>query len=85
MKTTENTLTNFQKDYFDFCIETYTNEKNVEPSIEKQTELIDWITKNYEIDFNMVCVFSGKVLTGKAKLNRMFLENMGYMENILDW
>jgi len=85
MTTTENTLTDFQKDYFNFCIETYKNEKKVEPSIKKQIKLIDWITKNYEIDFNMICVYSGKVLTGKAKLNRMFLENMGYMENILDW
>jgi hypothetical protein len=79
------TLTDYQKDYFDFCINQHKKRKKCEPTISQQEKLIDWISKDYEIPFTMISHITGEILTGDRKYGQMCLEDMGMLENILDW
>ena len=49
-----NTLTDYQKDFFDFVIKQHKIVKKGEPTISQQLNLIDWIVKEYQINFNMI-------------------------------
>jgi hypothetical protein len=80
-----NTLTDFQKDFFNFVITEHKRRKKSEPTISQQVNLVDWIVKDYQINYTMISVHTGKVLTGDKKHSVMCVENMGYMEDILDW
>ena len=80
-----NTLTNYQKDFFNFCIQQHSNRKKCEPTLTQQQNLIDWIVKEYQLNYTMISIHTGKVLTGDDKHNVMCIENMGHLENILDW
>jgi len=80
-----NTLTDFQKDFFDFVITEHNRRKKTEPTISQQLNLIDWIVEEYQINFTMVSIHTGKILTGDKKHSVMCIENMGHMEDILDW
>ena len=80
-----NTLTDFQKDFFNFVITEHNRRKKSEPTISQQVNLVDWIVKDYQINYTMISVHTGKVLTGDKKHSVMCVENMGYMEDILDW
>ena len=85
MTTTEKTLTDFQKDYYDFIIKQHNRIKKTDPTISQLKELVDYIVKNYQINFTMVSHITGKILTGDKKHSKMCMEDMGFMENILDW
>jgi hypothetical protein len=82
---TEKTLTDFQKDYFDCIITQHIHRKKTDPTISQLNNLIDYIVKNYEINFTMICHITGKILTGDKKHYRMIVQDMGMLENILDW
>ena len=60
-------------------------EVRITHSFKQFLNLIEFIQNNYEIDFTMICHYSGEVLTSKKKYSRMLIEDMGSMENILDW
>jgi hypothetical protein len=85
MKNTENTLTDFQKDYYDFIIKQHNRIKKTDPTISQLKKLVDYITKSYEMNFNMISHITGKLLTGDKKHSQMVREEMGHLENILDW
>jgi hypothetical protein len=82
---TINNLTDYQKNYFDFIIKEHKRRKKTEATISQQITLVDWITKSYEIDGTMISVFTGKVIKGDKKYGVMCMEDMGMLENILDW
>ena len=81
----ENTLTDYQKDFFDFVIKQHKLRKKTEPTLSQQLNLIDWIVEEYQLNYTMISVHTGKVLIGDKKHSVMCSENMGMMENILDW
>jgi hypothetical protein len=85
MKTTEHTLTDFQKDYYDFIIKQHNRIKKTDPTISQLKKLVEYILENYQMNFTMISHLTGEVLTGDKKLSQMCMEDMGYMENILDW
>jgi hypothetical protein len=85
MTNTEKTLTDYQKDYFDFIIKQHKSIKKTEPTILQLNKLMDYIIKDYQINFNMISHITGKVLTGDKKHSQMVREDMGRLENILDW
>ena len=78
-------LTDYQKQYFLFITEEYNRRTRNRMNLKQFLNLIEFIQNNYEIDFTMICHYSGEVLTGKKKYSRMLIEDMGSMENILDW
>jgi hypothetical protein len=80
-----NTLTDYQKEFFDFCIEEHNRIKKTDPTTSQQLNLIDWIVKDYEMDFKMISHRTGKLLSGREKYMIMCIENRGMLENILDW
>jgi len=80
-----NTLSDYQKDFFDFVIKEHNRRKKTQPTILQQLNLIEWIVKDYQMNYNMISVHTGKVLIGDDKHHVMCVENMGMMENILDW
>jgi len=85
MTITEQTLTDFQKDYYDFIIKQHIRIKKNEPTITQLKPLIEYISQNYQMKFTMISHITGKVLTGDKKHSHMVLEDMGFLENILDW
>jgi hypothetical protein len=82
---TINTLSDYQKDFFNFVITEHKRRKKTEPTISQQLNLIDWIVKEYQLNYTMISFHTAKVLIGDKKHSVMCIENMGMMENILDW
>ena len=85
MTTTEKTLTDFQKDYYDCIIKQHIHRKKTQPTISQLENLVDYIIENYQINFNMISHITGELLTGDRKHYQMMMEEMGMLENILDW
>ena len=85
MTITEQTLTDFQKDYYDFIIKHHNRIKKNEPTITQLKNLIEYISQNYQMKFTIISHITGKVLTGDKKHSTMVVEDMGTLENILDW
>lgn len=85
MTITEKTLTDFQKDYYDFIIKHHNRIKKNEPTITQLQNLIDYIIENHQINLTMTSHITGKVLTGNEKHSHMIMEDMGTLEIILDW
>lgn len=79
------TLTDYQKDFFDFVITEHNRRKKTEPTIPQQLNLIDWILEEYQLNYTMISIHTGQKLTGDKKHSVMCIENMGHLEDILDW
>lgn len=82
---TMNTLTDYQKDFFDFVIKQHNFRKKSEPTISQQVDLMNWILEEYQLNYTMISIHTGQKLTGDKKHSVMCIENMGHLENILDW